>query len=61
MKHVDIELHTEAKPYHKKTYPSPCANESVFKKEAEGIFQLGVPKGENRSEWGAPNLIQPKK
>ena len=37
------------------------AHRVVFRKEVERLFQIGVLKKVNRSEWGAPMFIQPKK
>ena len=48
-KPVDIELHPGAKPYRAKPYPVPRAHESVFRKEVELLFQIGLLKKFNCS------------
>ena len=60
-KPVDIELQPGAKPYYSKPYPLPWANEAIFCKGTEQLFQLGVLKQVNLLEWGVPTFIQPKK
>ena len=57
---MDIELKPGEKPYHAKSYPLPRSHKAVLRKEIERLFQIAVSKNVNRSEWGAPTLIQPK-
>ena len=57
----DIELVEGAKPYHARAYPVPKAYERTLRDEVERLCQVGVLKKVNRSEWGAPTFIIPKK
>ena len=57
---MDIELQSGAKHYHSKPYPVPQSHKASFCKEVELLFQLGVLKKVNCSEWGAPTFTQPK-
>ena len=54
-KSVDIELQPGAKPSN--AQPVPQAHEAVFCKKVELLFQLGVLKKVNQSEWGAPTFL----
>ena len=57
----DIELKDDAKPYHSRAYPIPKSYEETLRMEVERLVKLGVLKKVNRSEWGAPTFIIPKK
>ena len=57
----DIKLQPDAKPYHARPYPIPKAYEATLKMEVERLCQIGVLKRINRSEWGSPTFIIPKK
>jgi len=57
----DIELRPEATPYHTKPYPIPYSRLHTLKLEVERLVQAGVLRKVNRSEWGAPSFIIPKK
>ena len=58
---MDIELRPGAKPYHSKPYPVHRSHNTVFSKKVERLCQPWLLKNVNRSEWGAPTFIQPKK
>ena len=58
---INIELKSDSKPHHARPYPVPKIHEEVFKKEVARLCKLGVLRKVNRSEWGAPTFIQPKK
>ena len=57
----DIELKEGAKPCHARAYPIPKAYEQTLKVEVQRLCTLDVLKKVNRSEWGAPTFIIPKK
>ena len=57
----NIELKEGATPYHAKPYPVPRIHEATLKAEVERLCQVGVLKRVNRSKWGAPTFIIPKK
>ncbi len=57
----DVELRSEAKPYHARPYPILRAYEKTLKLEIERLIAAGVLKKVNRSEWAAPTFIIPKK
>ena len=57
----DIELKPDAKPYHTRPFSIPKAYEQTLRTEVERLCKIGVLKKVNRSEWGAPTFIIPKK
>jgi hypothetical protein len=57
----DVELKSDATPYHARAYPIPRAYEKTLRQEVERLCQIGVLKKVNRSEWAAPTFIIPKK
>jgi hypothetical protein len=57
----DIELKSDATPYHARAFPIPRIHEQTLRHEVERLCQLGVLKKVNRSEWAAPTFIIPKK
>jgi len=57
----DIKLKEGAQPYHARAYPIPRVHETTLRMEVDRLCQLGVLKRVNRSEWGAPTFIIPKK
>ena len=57
----NIELKEGATPYHAKPYPVPRIHEATLKAEVERLCVVGVLKRVNRSKWGAPTFIIPKK
>jgi hypothetical protein len=57
----NIELKPDIKPYHARPYPIPKAYEANLKLEVERLCKLNVLKKINRSEWGSPTFIIPKK
>lgn len=57
----NIELKENAKPYHSRAYPIPKAYEDTLKMEVKRLCELNVLKRINRSEWGSPTFIIPKK
>ena len=56
-----IELKENAKPYHARAYPIPKSYEDTLKMEVKRLCELNVLKRINRSEWGSPTFIIPKK
>ena len=57
----DIELKPGATPYHGRPYPIPRAYEQQLRVEVERLVKIGVLRKVNRSEWGAPTFVIPKK
>jgi hypothetical protein len=57
----DIELRSDATPYHARAFPVPRVHEHTLRQEVERLCQIGVLKKVNRSEWAAPTFIIPKK
>jgi hypothetical protein len=57
----DIELKPGATPYHGRPYSIPRAYEQQLRVEVERLVQIGVLRKVNRSEWGAPTFVIPKK
>ena len=60
-KPYDIKLKPYAEPYHGKTFPVPRIHELTFKQELNRLEALKVIKKVNRSQWGAPTFLIPKK
>ena len=58
---VNLELKTDAKPYHAKAFPVPHIYEQSLKTEVQRLCDLGVIEKINESEWAAPTFIIPKK
>ena len=59
--HYDIKLKPYAEPYHGKPFPVPRIHELTFKQEFDQIEYLKFIKKVNRSQWGAPTFLIPKK
>jgi len=57
----EIELKEGATPYHSRAYPIPKIHERTLRQEVERLVKIGVLKRVNRSQWGAPTFIIPKK
>jgi len=57
----DIELRSDATPYHARAFPIPRIHEQTLRHEVDRLCQIGVLKKVNRSEWAAPTFIIPKK
>jgi hypothetical protein len=57
----DIELQSDATPYHARAFPIPRIHEQTLRHEVERLCQIGVLRKVNRSEWAAPTFIIPKK
>lgn len=57
----DIELRSDAKPYHARAFPIPRIHEQTLRHEVDRLCKIGVLKKVNRSEWAAPTFIIPKK
>ena len=57
----DIKLKKDAEPSHARPFPVPKIHELTMKSELDRLIKLGVLKKVNRSEWGAPTFIIPKK
>ena len=60
-KHYDIKLKPDAEPYHGKPFPVPRIHELALKQEIDRLEYLKVIKKINRSQWGAPTFLIPKK
>ena len=60
-KPYDIKLEPDAEPYHGKPFPVPRIHELTFKQELDRLEALKVIKKVNRSQWGAPTFLIPKK
>ena len=60
-KPYDIKLKPDAEPYHGKPFPVPCIHELMFKQELNQLEALKVINKVNRSQWGAPTFLLPKK
>ena len=56
-----IKLKPDAEPYHGKPFPVPRIHELTFKQELNRIEYLKGIKKVNRSQWGAPTFLTPKK
>ena len=52
---------TYAKPYHGKPFPVPRIHELTFKQELDQLEYLKLLNKFNRSQWGAPIFLIPKK
>ena len=57
----NIELKENVKPYHGRPYSIPQAYEKQLRYEVERLVKIGVLRKVNRSKWGAPNFVMPKK
>ena len=57
----DIELKPGAQPYHGRPYSIPHAYKQQLRHEVERLVKIGVLRKVNRSEWGAPTFVIPKK
>ena len=57
----DIKRKLDAEPYHGKPFPFPRIHELTFKQELDQLEALKVIKKVNRSQWGAPTFLIPKK
>ena len=58
---IELQLCPEVKPYHAKAYPVPHSQEKKLKEEIDRMCAYGVLRKVNRSEWGFPAFIIPKK
>ena len=57
----DIKLKPDVEPYHGKPFPVPRIHELTFKQELDQLKYLKVIKKVNRSQWGAPTFLIPRK
>jgi transposase InsO family protein len=57
----DIQLKENVEPHHSRPFPVPKIHELTLKSELDRLCNLGVLKRVNRSQWGAPTFIIPKK
>jgi hypothetical protein len=57
----DIKTKEGAEPYHDRPFPVPNTHKLTLKTELDRLEKLGVLKKVNRSQWGAPTFIIPKK
>ena len=60
-KPYDIKLKPDAGPYHGNNFPITSIHERTFKQELDWLEALRVINKVNRSQWGAPEFIIPKK
>ena len=60
-KPYNIKLKPDAELYHGKPFPVPRTHELTFKQELDRLEYLKVIKKVNRSQWGAPTFLIPKK
>ena len=58
---VELELKEGAAPFHSRAYPVPRIHKDTVYNEVQRLVKIGVLKRVNRSEWGAPSFIIPKK
>ena len=56
-----IKTKADIEPYHGRPFPVPKIHELTLKTELDRLVSLGVLKKINRSQWGAPTFIIPKK
>jgi hypothetical protein len=57
----DVKLKENVEPHHARPFPVPKTHELTLKSELDGSCALYVLKRVNRSQWGAPTFIVPKK
>ena len=60
-KPYEIELKPGVTPFHSRPFALPKCYEKTLRKEVERLCKIGVLRRVNRSEWGAPTFIIPKK
>jgi transposase InsO family protein len=60
-KPYDIKLKDNVEPHHARPFPVPKIHELTLKSELDRLCELNVLKRVNRSQWGAPTFIVPKK
>ena len=58
---LDIKLKDNVEPHHARPFPVPKIHELTLKSELDRLCELNVLKRVNRSQWGAPTFIVPKK
>ena len=61
MDDYNVELRSDAQPYHAKAYPIPRCHQETLRMEVQRLCEAGVLKKVNHSEWAAPTFIIPKK
>jgi hypothetical protein len=57
----DVKLKDNVEPHHARPFPVPKIHELTLKSELDHLCELNVLKRVNRSQWGAPTFIIPKK
>jgi hypothetical protein len=57
----DIKLKDNVEPHHARPFPVPEIHELTLKSELVRLCELNVLKRVNRSQWGAPTFVIPKK
>jgi hypothetical protein len=57
----DVKLKDNVEPHHARPFPVPKIHELTLKSELDRSCELNVLKRVNRSQWGAPTFIVPKK
>ena len=60
-KTYDIKLKPDAESYHGKPFPVPHIHELTFKQGLNQLEAIKFTKKVNRSQWGAPTFLIPKK
>ena len=55
-----MHLKCDATPHHGHAYTVPKSSELKFNKEVNSLFQIGVLKNANHSQWAAPTFILPR-
>ena len=57
----DIKLKPDAEPYHERHFSVPRIHELTFKKVLDQLQDINFIKKVNRSQWGAPKFLIPRK
>jgi hypothetical protein len=58
---VDLKIKKDSTPAYSRPFPVPRSQEETLQKEVKRLVKLGVLRKINRSEWGSPSFIIPKK
>ena len=58
---VDLELNPDYKQFNSKYYPFPRINKETFRKELKRLVEIGVLTPVQKSKYGTPVFIIPKK
>jgi hypothetical protein len=57
----DIKLKENVEPHHARPFPASKTHELTLKSELDRLCALNALKRVNRSQWGAPTFVVPKK